>query len=210
MSSIFRFSHHRFLSLILLSVYLTGCSTIHGRQNNEQLVLFEATPRTVNLVCSGKAIETPGSIALMQRHNHTCRARLDGYENKTFRIASHVSKAGFKASTDANAKTWGWWTLGLGILIGWTVDLVSGSMRNLERNDYHIVLQKSGTTTAGRMALDKTIDVTHSIISTPKEIIDNTAGVIMDTTVRESSEKFGAESLKETVHYPSPEGPQEV
>lgn len=200
----------RFAAGSLAFFYLTGCSTIHGRQNSEQMVLFEATPREIQITCAGETVVTPGSISLKQSRNHTCHAELEGYEKKSFRVRSHVSEQGFKDSTRANADSWGWWTLGIGILVGWTVDLVSGAMRNLEHNDYHVTLHKEGTTSAGEAVIAKTVDLSRALLSAPKDIVDSTAGTVMDTTLRASSEKVGIESRTETVHYPAPDGPEQI
>lgn len=200
----------RIAVMALLPVSISGCATIDGRQNNDQMVLFEATPRVVEVTCSGETIATPGSIALKQSRSHTCHAEREGFESKSFRIRSHISKVGFKASTDSNLDRWGWWTLGIGVLVGWSVDFVSGAMRNLEHNDYHVTLAESGTTGTGKAVVNKSVQLGQAILSAPKDIVDTTTTTVMDSTLRAGSEKVGFESTRETVHYPSPEGAKKV
>ena len=75
----------------------------------------------IKVICSGKRAYTPGSIPLRQSKSHACQARKDGFKSKTFRVRSGTSWKGFGHSTATNTAAWGWWTLGIGTAIGWSL-----------------------------------------------------------------------------------------
>jgi len=184
------------ICLMLAAVYLSGCATIYGRQNDKEAVFFDANVENATVECSGDIVVTPGNLSLVQSHTHLCSAFREGYESEQFRVVSKISKRGFHYSTDVNKKKWGIWTLGLGILIGWTVDIVSGAMRSLEKDRYEIELKPEGTTgTAGKI-LEKSTSVGKALVSIPHEIARKTTTTAFDATVHSGPEQLGITSDK--------------
>lgn len=180
-----------FMSAFVLVVQLTGCSTTFGRQHDEQMVSFDANVPNVEVLCSGKRANTPGSIPLRQSKSHSCTAELEGYEKKVFRIGSGVSWGGFGHSTAINTALWGWWTLGIGTAIGWLVDFSSGAMRNLKEEDFYLQMKPSGTTGLTEKILHKTTDVGKTLVNVPTDVVKETASAVVGTTVRGGAEQLG-------------------
>ncbi len=134
-------SKMRFMSLFLCCTMLSGCATMFGRQHDEQAVTFDSNVQGVDVNCSGKRTVTPGNIPLMQSKNHSCTAEKSGYEKKAFQIKSGTSWAGFGYSTAINGALWGWWTLGIGVGIGWLIDWPSGAMRDFKEDSLYIEMK---------------------------------------------------------------------
>jgi len=125
----------------VLAFELTGCATMFGRQQDEQTVFFDSNVPDVEVTCSGKRVETPGSIPLRQSKSHSCTAQKAGYQKRVFEIQSSNSWAGFGNSTALNTALWGWWTWGAGTVIGWIIDLPSGAMKNLKDDHFQIQME---------------------------------------------------------------------
>jgi len=90
-----------------------------------------------------------------------------------------------------NTEEWGRWTLGVGTVLGWSVDLLSGAMRDLETDKVVLEMKPEGSTSIPGKVLDKTVDIAEAILGAPKAIVDQTSKVVLDTTVRASSESIG-------------------
>lgn len=136
-----------FLRLVvaaLIASELSGCATMFGRQQDEQLVYFNSKIAEVEVNCEGKAVKTPGIIALRQSRDHACIAEKAGYQKETIEIKSGTSWMGFAQSVALNTAAWGWWTLGIGTGIGMLVDFPSGAMKNLKQN--HVELDMKPVT----------------------------------------------------------------
>lgn len=160
-----------------------------GRQNGYDLSQFEANVASVEVVCSGQRIFTPGSLHLKRSANHTCRAESKGYEPKTFTIHSRSSKRGFGASTGANF-LFGLITLGPGLVLGWVVDWASGAMRNLKPNNFYLEMQKESGG-AGSEFLKDTAKVVGKIATVPGEVVKESATAVLDATLHEGAKKMG-------------------
>ena len=155
------------LTFLMTLLLLSGCSTIFGRHQDEQMVSFDANVQEVEVICSGKRVMTPGSLPLRQSKDHACTAQKEGYERKVFKIASGISWSGFGHSTATNSAAWGWWTLGIGTGIGWLVDLPSGAMKNLKEDSIYVEMKKiqapmpvDGVQKGAENILEKTLDGT--------------------------------------------------
>jgi len=131
----------RFIALLLIVFEMTGCSTLFGRQNQEEEIFFDSNISNVEVNCSGKRIKTPGALPLTQSRNHTCTAELEGYERNVFEIKSGPSWPGFAHSTALNTAAWGWWTMGIGTGVGWLMDFMSGAMKNLKQRHFQIEMK---------------------------------------------------------------------
>jgi hypothetical protein len=125
----------------LLVFELAGCSTLFGRQHGEEDVFFDSNVSDVEVNCSGRRTQTPGSLPLKQSKDHTCVAERQGYEKQVFHIKSGLSGSGFAHSTAINTATTGWWTFGIGTGVGWLVDLASGAMKNLEKDQLYLEMK---------------------------------------------------------------------
>ena len=133
------------LAVILVLLEIMGCSTLFGRQHDEQEVYFDANVPNVEVNCSGRRTKTPGSLSLVQSKDHACSAEADGYQKEVFEIRSRPSLAGFVHSTALNTAAWGWWTFGIGTGLGWLVDLPSGAMKNLKEGNIFLEMKPVGT-----------------------------------------------------------------
>ncbi|MDP3920519.1 MAG: hypothetical protein Q8R76_06920 [Candidatus Omnitrophota bacterium] len=175
----------------LILIVSTGCSTMYGRQNDEPDIFFDANVLAVTVSCSGKTIETPGNIALRQSQTHRCQASKEGFATQTLRVPSVISKQGFRHSTEMNWAKWGKWTLGIGNLIGWTVDFVSGAMRSPEKDRYVVMMKPASEAGPAQKALSKTVEVTKTLVMMPGQVVDEASTVVLDKTVRTGSEGVG-------------------
>jgi len=126
------------LAIALVLPLLTGCSTMFGRQHDEQEVFFDSNVSGVEVNCSGRRTKTPGAMPLKQSTDHSCVAEREGYERKVFKIPSGLSWSGFAHSTALNTASTGWWTMGIGTGIGWLVDIASGSMKNIKKDSFFL------------------------------------------------------------------------
>ena len=178
-------------ALWVLVIFTAGCSTMYGRQNDEPNIFFDANVLAVTVTCSGKTIQTPGNIALRQSQTHRCRASKEGFATQIVRVPSVISKKGFQHSTEMNWATWGKWTLGIGNVIGWTVDFISGSMRSLEKDRYVLIMKPVSEAGPAKKVLSKTLEVTKTLIMMPGQVVDETSTAILDKTVRTGSEGIG-------------------
>lgn len=179
------------------ALFFSGCATIYGRQNDEARVFFDADVPSVEVTCSGEMIETPGNLELRQSRSHVCRAAREGYVTQTFRIRSEVTKRGFQYSTDVNWQRWGKWTLGLGNLVAWPVDFVSGAMRDLSRDRVILEMQEQDQQRMASRILDKATDTGKALVALPKDVVDNTTSVVLDQAVRAPSEQTGISSAEQ-------------
>ncbi len=177
--------------ILVLPSLICGCSTVFGRQHDEENVSFDSNVQNVEVICSGKRVSAPGSIPLMQSKSHACVAQAPGYEKKVFSIKSGISWAGFGHSTGTNTAIWGWWTLGIGTGIGWLIDSISGAMRNLKEEAIYLDMKPLGTTSTSERVLEKTIDVGKAVVNTPVDAVRNTASTALDTTLSGGAQKLG-------------------
>lgn len=145
------------LTFLMALLFLNGCSTIFGRNHDEQMVMFDASVSEVEVVCSGKRVITPGSLPLRQSKDHACIAQKEGYERKAFKIASGISWSGFGHSTATNSAAWGWWTFGIGTGVGWLVDLPSGAMKNIKEDTLYLEMKPLSVAIPGGSA-EKAVD----------------------------------------------------
>ena len=131
------------LVILLTAIHLTGCSTLFGRHQDEQLVYFDANVPEVEVICEGKRVITPGSISLRQSKNHSCLAEKAGYKKEVIEIRSVTSWSGFANSFALNTAAWGWWTFGIGTGIGMLIDFPSGAMKNLKQDHFEFRMQSA-------------------------------------------------------------------
>lgn len=175
-----------FVVLILVGALATsGCSTVFGRHQDEQMVTFDSNVQGVDILCSGKRAETPGNIPLKQSKSHSCTAKKEGYEKKAFRIRSGTSWSGFGHSTAVNTAIWGWWTFGVGTAFGWLVDWPSGAMRNLKDDNVFVEMRPIGSTETASLAdsAEKAIDrgATDAVTGTAPSVLPNAAKSSLNT-----------------------------
>ncbi len=131
------------LVILLTAIHLTGCSTLFGRHQDEQLVYFDANVPEVEVICEGKRAITPGSISLRQSKNHSCLAEKSGYKKEVIEIRSGTSWSGFANSFALNTAAWGWWTFGIGTGIGMLIDFPSGAMKNLKQDHFEFRMRSA-------------------------------------------------------------------
>lgn len=203
----------RIMAIGVLSMALTGCSTILGRSHDEQTVYFDANVPEVEVNCSGKRTVTPGSLPLRQSKSHSCTAQKEGYEKKVFELRSGVSGSGVGHSFLTNTGAWGWWTLGIGTAVGMLVDLPSGSMKNFKENSIYLdmrPLNKTETASLAKKIVVKTAKAGKTLVTVPVNAVRETTETAIDTTIGETARQMGApepetvpkEKPAETKHPP--------
>ena len=183
----------RVFAIGVLSIGLAGCSTIFGRQHDEETVFFESNVPEVEVVCSGRRTLTPGSFPLRQSKNHACTAQKEGYEKKVFEIRSGVSGSGLGHSFATNTATWGWWTLGIGTAVGMLVDLPAGSMKNLTENSIYLDMRPvggAGPNMAKKIVI-KTASVGKNLVMVPVDAVRETTETVIDTTIGKTAREMG-------------------
>lgn len=187
------------MAIGVLSMGLTGCSTIFGRQHDEQTVYFDANVQEVEVNCSGKRTVTPGSLPLRQSKSQSCTAQKEGYEKKVFEIRSEVSGSGLGHSFATNTATWGWWTLGIGTAVGMLADLPSGSMKNLKENSIFLdmrPLSETATINPAKKILIKTASVGKTLVTVPVDAVRETTETVIDTTIGQTARQIGVAKPK--------------
>jgi hypothetical protein len=183
----------KIVASLLLCFYTTGCMTIFGKQNEKKTIFFDANVEGVEVNCEGQTVTTPGGISLKVSKSHYCVASKPGYEDMTIRVPSGFSGSGFGASTAFNL-AWAIWTLGIGLILGWAVDGLSGAMKDFKRNNFYLEMIPAGKSTMPEKVLEKTIIVTKAAVRIPKAVVEQTAQTVVDTTVREGAEQLGFSS----------------
>ena len=139
-----KFPFLKSFAVMLIAFQVAGCSTMFGRQQDEQLVFFDSNIPGVDVNCSGRRTKTPGSIPLRQSKSHACSAELEGYERESFKIKSGLSWAGFIHSTAVNSALHGWITFGITTAVGWLIDFPSGAMNNLKEENIELDMKPVG------------------------------------------------------------------
>lgn len=193
------------LSVIIMSLALAGCSTMFGRQHDDETVYFDANVAEVEVVCSGKTAVTPGSIPLRQSKNHSCIAKKEGYAKKVFEIRSGVSGSGLGHSFATNTATWGWWTLGIGTAVGMLVDLPAGSAKNLKENSIYLEmrpLNETAATNPAKKILVKTAGVGKTLVTVPVDAVRETTETAIDSTIGEAGRQMGITAPETTEEAP--------
>ena len=184
----------KIMAIGVLSMGLTSCSTIFGRQQDEQTVYFDASVQEVEVNCSGKRTITPGSLPLRQSKNHSCTAQKEGYERKVFELRSGISGSGLGHSFATNTAAWGWWTLGIGTAVGMLVDLPSGAVKNFKENSIYLdmrLLSETATTSPAKKILVKTVDVGKTLVTVPVDAVRETTETVIDTTIGKTGSQLG-------------------
>jgi len=176
--------------LLAVLLFISGCSTISGRQNGYDTVHFDANQSQVEIVCAGQRIFTPGNLQLERSRSHSCIAQRKGFERQEFQIKARTGWKGFGASTGANFY-FGLFTLGAGLVLGWVIDWSSGAMRNLKTGHYYLEMQPEGTTGTSMHVVEKVGDVVKTAVKLPLRLASETTKTIVDTTVQTSAEEIG-------------------
>jgi hypothetical protein len=75
---------------------------------------------------------TPGVLRLARKRDHVLELSRPGHAPRTVHIASRHDPARWVGSFVLNFFAFGWWSGGIGMVIGVTVDVVHGSVKELE------------------------------------------------------------------------------
>lgn len=181
-------------SCFLALVFLSGCATSYGRQNDPVRVYFKTNAAQATVNCGGEATELPGNIILRRGSNHDCSAQAPGFEKINFRVWSKISGEGFRYSTKVNWQKWSKWTLGIGHLAAWPIDFLSGSMKTLENDRYDLRMYPSGSVSTVSKAWAQTSSVTQKIASIPADVVEETTGAVLNGVVKKPAEALGLAS----------------
>jgi len=123
----------KILKLLLcpLCLLFTGCaSIIHG---TKQEVAITSDPPGAMISDGRSTITTPGILTLERKKDHMLTITKPGYQNETVRLGHVISGAVF-----------GNIIFGVGGLIGWGVDAISGAQWRLEPEALSVKLHPAG------------------------------------------------------------------
>lgn len=193
------FGYLTLLTLILL--FSLSCATIQGTQHREEQVTVNSNVEGVTLTCDAIKAVTPAVLTLPVRSSRTCTAELAGYESQTFRIDSRITKEGFKKATSLN-KGFGKWTLGIGFLLSWPVDALSGAMKDFPEKEIVLEMKPLGSTGRLETTANKVMKAADSLVRAPLEAIDQTSDALLNAAVHDTSsavKKTGGMEIPEEV-----------
>jgi len=156
-------SYIKLFTLLLVSVFGSGCATIiHGTTQN---IPVSSVPTGAKVtVDQSTAYTTPTVLDLPRGENHTLQVSLEGYHTEVMRLQSVTSGAVMG-------------NLIAGGLIGWGVDAASGAQYRLVPESLHITLrpikapflQVKSTLTQGPVTLENRLEYLNKMRN--KELI---------------------------------------
>lgn len=147
---------YRPLSLLLvLVVSASGCATTtRGFTGTESYVFVTSDPPGASAIAGGQIITTPGRIATSRTRKQVVVVKKEGYQSRKVELPVGFSWKQFGLSLGGNTATIGWWTLGIGTIIGMIVDAFSGAMRDVKIDGIHVTLQPGQTLPDDRLPLE--------------------------------------------------------
>ena len=123
-----------YCAVLLLVLILAGCGTIvHG---SKQDISIKAEPPEAIVKVDGKRVQTPATLNLPRKLEHTVSVELEGYESEEVKIERSINAV---ASVLGNI---------LWLVPGAVLDIITGGAYTLEPGNVNVVLKKKSTTTA--------------------------------------------------------------
>ncbi len=130
-------------ALAALALACAGCMTMIAGEEAEVQVLT-APPGAKVTTAHGQTISTPGVLRLRRDRNHVIQISHTGFRVAVVRVRSRHDPYGWAGSIGFNFLAWGWWSGGIGLVIGVVVDVVHGSVRELEPDTVFVPLIPAG------------------------------------------------------------------
>jgi hypothetical protein len=115
-----------------------GCMTMFAPPRQE--VFVTADPPGATVRAGDRAIPAPATVLLDTRYDWEIEATAPGYLAQRAVVESHYSAGKIVGSILLNVVAWGWWTFGIGAVVGVAVDFSSGSLLELDPSRVDIYL----------------------------------------------------------------------
>ena len=132
----------RFGLALALTVSAVGCATTtRGFTGTESALFITSDPPGSTAIAGGQVITTPGRVAMSRTRKQIVVVKKEGYQTRKLELPVGFSWKQFGLSLGGNTATIGWWTLGIGTIIGMIVDAFSGAMRDVKTDGIHVILQ---------------------------------------------------------------------
>lgn len=126
-----------FCGLILLTG--SGCATIIC--GSTQKIPISSTPSGAKVTAdTGTSIVTPGSIVLERKSAHTL-------------VAEYPGRGQQQQKLEKKLNNWVWGNILIGGLIGLVIDIVSGSINELQPKEVHFNFEKATTSSSTNMPI---------------------------------------------------------
>lgn len=120
------------LVALLAALLSSGCMTMFVSKTYPVKVTAGGRPGVQVRGDNGVTISTPGELLLARDVDHELFViGPDGAPVKTVRIESRNKTGNWVGSILMNGAAWGWWSLGIGAVIGVGSDVASGSLKGL-------------------------------------------------------------------------------
>jgi hypothetical protein len=125
--------------LALFALGSSGCMTMIAPPR--QAVFIQTDPPGATVRVGGQTMVSPARVLLDTREDWIIEASAPGYLSQTALVDSHYSAGKVAGSILLNFAAWGWWTLGIGGIVGIAVDIGSGSLEELGPSHVYLYLQ---------------------------------------------------------------------
>ena len=144
------------LSLLLaMAIGLSGCATTtRGFTGTESSVFITSDPLGATAIAGGQVVTTPGRLATSRTRKQVVVVKKEGYQTRKVELPVGFSWKQFGLSLGGNTATIGWWTLGIGTVIGMVVDAFSGAMRDVKTDGIHVILQPGEALSDDKLPLE--------------------------------------------------------
>ena len=127
--------------VVYMGFFLSGCTTIiRGSTGTTTQFTVRTDPPGADVIIGGKKMRSPAIFDLERRKNYKVVVRKEGYKTTTVNLRSRVEGKQAGTSFLGNTAAFGWWTLGIGTVVGMIVDTVSGSLAELDSDGIFVKL----------------------------------------------------------------------
>lgn len=130
------------ITVVSVFFLMNGCMTLFTDKEIE--VQIVTRPAGATVCVAGQSQTSPCAIRLGRGSDHLVTASLAGYRDATARIASKHSVARWTGSIILNSAAFGWYTLGIGTVLGTGADIATGSVKTLAPDVLEITLEREG------------------------------------------------------------------
>jgi hypothetical protein len=134
-------------ALALLPLAASGCMSMLASDGGDSrcatagVQVLTAPPGATARTARGDHITTPGVLRLDCRTDHVIEIVCPGHRPQVVVVRSEQSGARWVASFVLNFLAWGWWTGGVGMVVGVVVDAVHGSLKELSPDTIFVELE---------------------------------------------------------------------
>ena len=131
------------LAVALVAGASSGCMSM--LTPSSRAVHVTSSVRGTVASSSGQQVLTPGLLVLDRADDHAIQFSAPGHDPQTIVIRSHNKPGLWIGSIVLNTLAFGWWSLGIGTVIGVAVDASTGSLRDLPEDGSAAPLPRRGS-----------------------------------------------------------------